>query len=173
MRAVTVRTVISAPREQVFEQISDLSGRVAWADHLMRDYRLARANPRGPGAAARFCVRAPLARRWVELNLTEVEPPRRVVETGRFGRGGASRFVAIWELVAESPTHTRVELTAWTEPSRADARVERLGGRRWLRGQLRTALQRLRLVFEDPPQAPLARVTVAGYEPAKHARFGA
>jgi len=28
-------------------------------------------------------------------------------------------------------------------------------------------------VFEDPPERPLARVTVGGYEPLKAARFGA
>jgi hypothetical protein len=29
------------------------------------------------------------------------------------------------------------------------------------------------MIFEEPPDEPLARATVAGYEPAKAPRFGA
>jgi hypothetical protein len=69
---------------------------------------------------------------------------------------------------------TRLELVLWTEPAtRLDAFKESLGARRWLKRQVKTSLSRLRRIFEEErPQAPLARATIAGYEPAKAARFG-
>lgn len=80
MRPLTVHAVISAPREEIFDFIVDLSRRPAWTDHWQRDYRLARANPVGKGAAARFVVRPPLRPRWwVELTIAEADRPRRVV----------------------------------------------------------------------------------------------
>ena len=45
-------------------------------------------------------------------------------------------------------------------------------GRRWLRRQVKASLSRLRKIFEERPEAPLARATIAGFEPAKAARFG-
>jgi hypothetical protein len=42
-----------------------------------------------------------------------------------------------------------------------------------VRRNTKKALERLRMIFEDPPDEPLARATVAGYEPQKSARFGA
>jgi hypothetical protein len=56
VRPITLQTVISAPREQVFELLGDLSRRVAWCDHYMKDYRLARVNLAGyaPMKKARF-----------------------------------------------------------------------------------------------------------------------
>ena len=59
MRQVTVDTVISAPREEIFDFVADLSRRPAFADHYLKDYRLARANPVGEGAAARFLLDRP------------------------------------------------------------------------------------------------------------------
>ena len=170
MRPVTLQTVISAPREEIFELVADLSRRVAWCDHFMEDYRLARAKPVGLGAAARFRARG----EWAEIAIAEYDPPRRLVEEGRIGRLGRSELRAVWELAPEGRGATRVVLTAWTEAGHPYDRLkEALGARRWLRSQLRTALGRLRTIFEEPPTAPLARVTVAGYEPMKKARFGA
>lgn len=172
MRPFTVHAAISVPRERVFDEVADLSGRIAWADHYMQDYRLARVNSRGEGAAARYRMRPPGGRQWVEVKLAECERPRRVVEHARYGRVGRSRMTAVWELVAESASHTRVEVTVWTEPARPDALLELLGARAWLRRQVKGSLERLRMALEEPPAEPLARVTVAGFEPAKHARFG-
>jgi uncharacterized protein YndB with AHSA1/START domain len=173
VRQFTVHTAISAPRERIFAEVADLAGRVAWCDHYMDDYRLARVNSRGEGAAARFRIEPPAGRQWVETQIVRCEAPRRLVEQGAYGRRARSKITAVWDLVAEGPDHTRVELTVWTDPARPDAAAEALGGRWWLRRQTKRALERLRMVFEEPPAEPLARVTVAGFEPAKHARFGA
>lgn len=140
----------------------------------MNDFRLARVNPSGEGAAARFMVEAPFTRQWVDLRIASADRPRRLVEAGRVGRIGRSRFGATYDFIPEGENATRVELTLWTEPgTRLDAFKESLGARRWLRRQSRMALERLRAIFEDPPAAPLARADIAGYEPLTHARFGA
>jgi uncharacterized protein YndB with AHSA1/START domain len=173
MRQVTVETVISAPREQVFDFVADLGGRPAYCDHYLDDYRLARANPYGQGAAARFRLRAPMAKEYAELTITEVDRPRRIVEEVRVGRLGRNRSLAVYEFVAEPGGTTRVELNTYSEPATIFDRLKEIGAPGWLRRQSKRALERLRLVFEEPPEGELARVTVAGYEPQKSARFGA
>lgn len=174
MRPVIVKTVISAPREEVFDLIADLSRRVAWTDHYTDDHRLARVNPVGLGAAIRYRVKPPLQpRQYVELSIVKVDRPRRIVEEGRLGRIGRTRMQAVYDLI-EDGSATTVELTSWTEPGiRFDAFKESFGIRRWLRRNTRASLARLRMVFEEPQRAPLAQVTIAGHEPAKNPRFGA
>ena len=173
MREVTVSTVISAPREQVFDFVCDLAGRPAFTDHFMRDYRLARVDPVGAGAAARFQLRAPLAKEYAELQITEADRPRRIVEEIRVGRRGRNRSVAVYDFTVESGGTTRVELTTYSEPATRVDRMKEIGAAGWLRRQTRKSLERLRRIFEEPPRGELKRASIAGYEPAKAPRFGA
>jgi uncharacterized protein YndB with AHSA1/START domain len=173
VREVTVSTVISAPREQVFDFVCDLAGRPAFTDHFMRDYRLARVDPVGAGAAARFQLRAPLAKEYAELQITEADRPRRIVEEIRVGRRGRNRSVALYDFIVEGGGTTRVELTTYSEPATPIDRLKEIGAAGWMRRQTRKALDRLRMIFEEPPRGELKRATIAGYEPAKAARFGA
>jgi uncharacterized protein YndB with AHSA1/START domain len=173
VREVTVSTVISAPREQVFDFVCDLAGRPAFTDHFMRDYRLARVDPVGRGAAARFQLRAPLAKEYAELQITEADRPRRIVEESRVGRRGRNRSVALYDFIVEGGGTTRVELTTYSEPATPIDRLKEIGAAGWMRRQTRKALDRLRMIFEEPPRGELKRATIAGYEPAKAARFGA
>jgi uncharacterized protein YndB with AHSA1/START domain len=172
MRQVTVHTVISAPRERVFDFVADLSLRPAYCDHYLRDYRLARANPRGLGAAARFRLDGPLAREWAEIEITECDRPRRIVEEGRVGRLGRSRLVAVYDFVPEAAGTTRVELTTYSEPATFVDRVKHAGATGWVRRRSRRALERLRRIFEEAPAGELPRVRIAGYEATKAPRFG-
>jgi uncharacterized protein YndB with AHSA1/START domain len=171
VRQVVVDTFISASREEVFDFVADLAGRPAYTDHYLDDYRLARANPYGKGAAARFLLRAPLAKEYGELEIVECDRPRRIVEEVKVGRLGRSRSLAVYEFIPE-PGGTRVELTTYSEPATAIDVVRQLGAPGWIRRQTKTALERLRMIFEEPPGRPLARATIAGYEPLKAARFG-
>lgn len=173
MREVTVSTVISAPREQVFDFVCDLAGRPAFTDHFIRDYRLARVDPVGAGAAARFQLRAPLAKEYAELQITEADRPRRIVEEIRVGRRGRNRSVALYDFIVEGGGTTRVELTTYSEPATPIDRLKEIGAAGWMRRQTRKALDRLRMIFEEPPSGELKRATIAGYESAKAARFGA
>lgn len=173
MRPLTVHASISAPREEIFDRLADLAQRPAFSDHYLSDYRLARVDSTGTGAAARFRVRAPLSAPWAELVIAECDRPRRIVERVRLGRLGRSLASAVYDLSDDVKGVTRVELTIWTEPAtRLDAVRDALGARRWLRRQAKLALERLRLMLEEPPPRPLVLATIAGYEPSKAARFG-
>lgn len=173
MRPFTVHTSIAAPREEVFDFVSDLAARVAYCDHYMHDFRLTRPRSAGVGAAARFTLATPLVSTWCEIAIAESDRPRRIVERARLWRLGRTPAVAVYEFLQDVHGVTRVELTVWTEPAtRIDALKESVGARRWLRRQTKTALERLRLVFEEQRDAPLARASIAGYEPLKAPRFG-
>jgi uncharacterized protein YndB with AHSA1/START domain len=173
VRQVTVDTHISAPREEVFDFVSDLAARPAYMDHFLHDYRLARVNPVGEGAAARFRLKAPLAREYAELRIKEVDRPRRIVEELSMGRRGRIRSVALYDFMVEPGGLTRVELTTYSEPATHVDRLKEIGAAWWVRRKTKAALERLRKLFEEPPKGPLERATIAGYEAAKAARFGA
>ena len=173
MREVTVSTIISAPREEVFDFVCDLAGRPAYTDHFMHDYRLARVQPIGVGAAARFKLDAPLSNQYAELTITEADRPRRIIEEIRVGRRGRNRSVAVYDFTRESASVTRVELTTFSEPATMVDRFREIGAAGWMRRKTRKSLDRLRMIFEEPRKEPLRRATIAGYEPDKAARFGA
>jgi uncharacterized protein YndB with AHSA1/START domain len=172
VRQVTVSTVITAPREEVFDFVCDLAARPAYTDHFMRDYRLARVNPVGVGAAARFQLKAPFAKEYAELQVTEVDRPRRIVEELAVGRRGRNRSLAVYDFSVDAPGVTRVELTTFSEPATLIDRVKELGAAGWMRRQTSKALNRLRMIFEEPPRGELKRATIAGFEPDKAPRFG-
>lgn len=166
-------TVISAPREQVFDLVADLSARPAFADHYMKDFRLARANPRGRGAAARFLLDRRIFRDYAEISIAECDRPERIVEEGRVGRRGRSRMTAVYEFREEEGGSTRVELRISNEPKTAVDRMRQRGLHGWLRRQCGGALERLRRIFEEGEGATVERVRVAGHEPHVAPRFGA
>jgi hypothetical protein len=101
-----------------------------------------------------------------------MDAPRLIVERGRIGRWGRTTGWTEWEL---SDVYGATELTAtvWTVPGiRWDGLKESLGARPWVKRQMGRSLKRLRTIFEERPERPLARTTVAGYEPLKAARYG-
>jgi uncharacterized protein YndB with AHSA1/START domain len=172
MRPIRAHVTISAPREQVYDLVVDLAARVAWCDHFQRDFHLTRPRSSGTGAGARFYVKAPGFHTWVEESVVEAPRPRVIREKLRLSRLG--RTPGFLEYTFEPLGNaTRIELVLWTEPAtRLDAFKESFGARRWLKRQVKTSLSRLRKIFEERREAPLARATIAGYEPAKAARFG-
>jgi uncharacterized protein YndB with AHSA1/START domain len=174
MIPVTVHAFISAAREDLFDFIADLGARPAWCDHFMKDYRLAHPDCHGEGAGARYRLDAPGYKHYVGVTIVEAERPVRIVEALNGGRNGKTHGEFAWELSREGRGLTRVEVTYASEPGTPrEALKERLGSRRWSRRQLRTALERLRVIFEERPDGPLARATVAGEEPLRAPRFGA
>lgn len=172
MREVTVHAVISAPRERIFDFVSDLSLRPAYCDHYLREYRLARANPRGVGAAARFRLDGPLAKEWAEIEIKVCDRPKRIVEEGRVGRLGRSRLVAVYDFIPEAAGTTRVELTTYSDPGTLVDRIKQTGASGWVRRRSRKALRRLRDIFETGSAEELARATIAGNDPGKAPRYG-
>jgi uncharacterized protein YndB with AHSA1/START domain len=172
MRPVTVTKHIYAPRERVFDFVADLAARPAYSDHYLDDYRLARANPYGVGASARFRIDAPFAKEYAELAVSECDRPRRIVEEIRVGRLGRNRSVAVYEFMAGAGGLTHVELSLLSEPANPLESVKQYLARGWIRRNAAKSLERLRMIFEEPPDEPLRRVTIAGWEAVKAPRFG-
>ena len=80
-------TVISAPREQVFDYLQDIANHGEFTDHYLVDWHLTRIDSVGLGAGARFRVRAPGNRySWADVTFAEVDRPYRIVEVGRTGK---------------------------------------------------------------------------------------
>jgi uncharacterized protein YndB with AHSA1/START domain len=172
VRPVESRITISAPRDEVFHFIADVANRVAWMDHFLKDFRLTRVHSVGVGAGAAFVVDSPLFPQRAEYQIVEAEAPRRLVERGRIGRLGRTTGWTEWELV-ESYGSTELTVTVWTEPGiRWDGIKEGLGARPWFKRQMAASLRRLRKIFEEQSDRPLARTGVAGFEPLKAARYG-
>jgi uncharacterized protein YndB with AHSA1/START domain len=167
---VTVSTVISAPREVVFDYLQDIANHAEFTDHFMVDWHLTRLDSVGRGAGARFRVKAPGNRfSWGDVTFVEVQRPHRILEVGRTGKNNRIRTVGSYELDPAAGDATRVTFTLQTDPATlADRLMEGLGARRWLRRKNAKALQRLRAIMEEGtgPGARAVRrgprVTVAG-----------
>jgi uncharacterized protein YndB with AHSA1/START domain len=173
MLPVTAQASISASREELYDYIVDLALRPAWCDHYLKDYRLVSPRSRGVGAGARYLIDAPLSGLYMEVTIVEAESPRRIVERAHGGRNLRTKGGVSWELTRAGAGLTRVEMTTWHEPGTPrEAFKQRLGMHGWLNRQGKTALDRLRLIFEEGTTEPLARATVAGFEPLKAPRFG-
>ncbi len=56
---MTVSTVVSAPRERVFDYLQDIANHPEFTDHYLVDWHLTRIDSVGRGAGARFRVKAP------------------------------------------------------------------------------------------------------------------
>lgn len=166
MGPVSAEIEIDASRERVFEVLSDLSRRHALTDHFLTDFHLTRIDSRGIGAGARFRVSQPLRSVWMDTAIAELEPPHRIVERGRGGRGNRIPVGTAWELTQAGGALTRVRVSHWTEPSNPiDRVVEALSGAAVLQERAwREVLRRLRDQVESGAAAE-APVAVAGGNP--------
>jgi uncharacterized protein YndB with AHSA1/START domain len=164
MQPVTVSTVISAPRERVFDYLQDIANHSEFTDHYLVDWHLTRIDSVGRGAGARFRVkvRGPGSRfSWADSTFVEVERPRRIVEVGRAGKNNRIRTLGVYELSPAAHGSTRVSFTLETVPDKlSDRLLESLGARRWTKRKTRRAMRRLRSILERD-EGRGARVTVA------------
>jgi len=160
---VTVSTVISVPREQVFDYLQDIANHPEFTDHYLVDWHLTRADSVGLGAGARFRVKAPGNRfSWADSTFAELERPYRIVEVGRTGKNNRIRTLAVYELAPGAAGTTRVSFTLETVPATlADRLLEGLGARAWTKRQNRRAMRRLRTILEQG-EGRGHRVTLAG-----------
>jgi uncharacterized protein YndB with AHSA1/START domain len=173
MLPVTAQASISASREELYNYIVDLALRPAWCDHYLSDYRLTSPRSVGVGAGARYLIDAPMSRLYMEVTIVEAESPRRILERAHGGRNLRTKGGVTWDLTRAGAGLTRVEMTTWHEPGTPrEAFKQRFGMRGWMNRRTKTALERLRLIFEEGSREPLARATVAGFEPLKAPRFG-
>ena len=164
MEPVTLMTTIARPREEVFEYLADVANHSEFTDHCLVEWHLTREDSYGAGAGARFRVKSRFDRfSYGDLTLTEVQPPERIVATGRAGRFNRMRTHTEWTLREPRPGRTEVTFVTRSEPATASDRLmERL-----LRVAASTrrchqrALERLRAILEAGDQRG-AHTTVAG-----------
>jgi len=159
---VTVSTIISAPREQVFDYLQDIANHSEFTDHFIVDWRLTRIDSIGRGAGARFRVKAPGNRfSWADATFVEVDWPHRIVEAGRTGKNNRIRTLGVYDLAPAASGTTRVRFTLQTMPATlSDRLVESLGARGWLKRKNGRAMRRLRAIIERGEDRG-SRVTVA------------
>jgi uncharacterized protein YndB with AHSA1/START domain len=166
MGPVSAEIEIDAPRERAFATIADLARRPSFTDHFLTGFHLTRIESSGVGAGARFRTGSRRRSIWMDTAIVELDPPHKLFERGRGGRGNRIPSATAWELTEGSGSLTRVRVSHWTEPSNPiDRALETLSGsagsaqRGW-----REALRRLRDQLEsgDPAPAPAA---VAGGNP--------
>jgi len=159
---VTVSTIISAPREQVFDYLQDIANHSEFTDHFIVDWRLTRIDSIGRGAGARFRVKAPGNRfSWADATFVEVDRPHRIVEAGRTGKNNRIRTLGVYDLAPAASGTTRVRFTLETMPATlSDRMLESLGARGWLKRKNGRAMRRLRAIIERGEDRG-SRVTVA------------
>jgi uncharacterized protein YndB with AHSA1/START domain len=160
MGPISVTRAIDAPRDLIFEFVSDLANRPAFTDHFLREYRLERFESAGVGAAAR--MRIPKAGLWMESVIVEASRPHRILEQGKGGRLDRIPILTAWEFV-EGPGAETSEVTVrfGTEPLHPVDRVRELRrGERFYRRQWSTALSRLKDLIESGQHGD--RVVIAG-----------
>lgn len=162
MGPVSAEIEIDAPREEVFAALADLAARPSFTDHFLAGFHLTRIDGSGVGAGARFQVRAPLRKVWMDTNIVALEEPFRIVEEGRGGRANRIPNHTVWELTEAAGGLTAVRVSHWTEPGALDRGLELLsGGSFWQGRGWRQALRRLRDNLESDRPAS-ERIAVAG-----------
>jgi uncharacterized protein YndB with AHSA1/START domain len=163
MDPVSVSTLISKPREEVFEYLADIANHAEFTDHYLTDWHLTRERSYGTGAGARFRIKAPFARfSWADMTLAELDPPFRIIEHGRGGKYNRIRLFGTYTLKAGPGETTSVEYEFETRPVQpSDRLMEALGGRVWTRRQTAKAMRRLRAILEGDGK-PGPRPSISG-----------
>jgi uncharacterized protein YndB with AHSA1/START domain len=151
MEPFTVSTTIAKPREEVFEYLADIANHSEFSDHYRVDWHMTRENTYGPGAGARFRIKAPLNRfSWADMTFFEIRAPYRIVERGRGGKYNRIRMLGTYTLSPGPSGTTKVEYTLETVPSQiSDRLLEIVGGRSWNRRKASKAMRRLRTILEE------------------------
>lgn len=162
MGPISAEIEIDVPREEAFAKLADLAERPSFTDHFLTDFHLTRIDSEGVGAGARFRVKAPLRKVWMDTTILALEEPFRIVEEGRGGRANRIPNHTVWELTDAAGGLTAVRVSHWTEPGHLDRALELLSAgsvfqaRGW-----REAMRRLRDGLESDEPAS-ERIAVAG-----------
>jgi uncharacterized protein YndB with AHSA1/START domain len=164
---------ISAPREDVFDFVADLANRPAWTDHFQRELHMTRTYSNRTGSASRYRTDPPFGKQlYSDLAIVELDRPRHILEEGVQGRLNKSRVQLVWDFAQDGTSLTHISFEMRTEPYGRLGRWSETGAHGYYKRQWKSALERLRQIFEERPEGDLARATVAGYEPLKAPRYG-
>jgi uncharacterized protein YndB with AHSA1/START domain len=86
MKPVSVATIVAKPPQEVFGYLDALANHERFLDHYLTDWQFSGPR-RGIGAEARARANAIGSQDWFEIEVTESEPPRRIVERGASAGG--------------------------------------------------------------------------------------
>lgn len=164
MDPVTLSTTIARPREEVFEYLADVANHAEFTDHCLVDWHLTREDSYGRGAGGRFRTKSRFDRfSYGDVTLAEVQPPARILATGRGGRYNRIRTRSEWTLESDGDGGTRVEFSTESTPATfADRQLEKLLRVRASTTRChRRALERLRAILEAGEQRG-TRASVSG-----------
>jgi uncharacterized protein YndB with AHSA1/START domain len=163
MDPITSSVLIDRPREQVYEYLADIANHWEFTDHYVREVHMTREDTYGIGAGMRFRVPTPFNRfDWAEVTITDMEPPRRIVEKGRGGKYNRIRTVLVYELDVAAGHGTRVTLTTETQPRFPSDRLIEVFARGPLKRRQRKALKRLRSILEEDRERGRRATIAAG-----------
>jgi uncharacterized protein YndB with AHSA1/START domain len=161
----TLHVNIDRPREEVFAYLADVANHPEFTDHFLTEWRLTREQSEGRGAGARYRQGGRFDRfGYYDLNLAELDPPRRIVAVGRGGKYNRIKTFHQWTLEPTSGG-TRLEYVYESEPPLATDRfIEAVSGRRgWFRRNSGKSLRRLQGILEENRDRG-ARATIAGLD---------
>jgi uncharacterized protein YndB with AHSA1/START domain len=163
MDPITASVVVDRPREQVYEYLADIANHWEFTDHYVREVHMTREDTYGVGAGMRFRVPTPFNRfAWAEVTITDMEPPRRIVERGRGGKYNRIRLVIVYLLEPAGGHGTRVTITTETQPKYPSDRLIEAFARRPLKRRQRKALKRLRSILEEDRERGRRATIAAG-----------
>jgi uncharacterized protein YndB with AHSA1/START domain len=163
MRPFSISTVVDAPRERVFEYLSDIANHAEFSGDYLHDFRLERMKSSGVGAAASYRIAFPLGRTWAESVITELETPHLIRLEGQMGRLGRIKTQAVYRLTQEGSGMTRVEYGFEAVPGvPADRLRDLLGFRAWLKSKSRGGLRQLAAILERGRPSTHAATVAAG-----------
>ncbi|MGN6557021.1 MAG: SRPBCC family protein [Solirubrobacterales bacterium] len=107
MKPVTVEATVTKPPSEVFEFLDALANHERFLDHYLVDWKFS-GPKRGMGAKARARVDAPGSQDHFEFEVTESDPPHRIVERG-VSSGGKRKTRGTYRLEQAPDGGTRIE----------------------------------------------------------------
>jgi hypothetical protein len=119
MKPVTVSTSVHRSPAEVYEFLDLLANHERFLDHFLVDWKFSGAG-RGVGARARARQDAPASQDWMEFEVVETDPPRRIAEQGTSAHG-KRRTRGTYVLEPEGEGGTRVSFTLeWLQAPRSE-----------------------------------------------------
>jgi Polyketide cyclase / dehydrase and lipid transport len=119
VKPVTVSVTVPYPRDDVYDFLDVIANHEPFTNHLMVDWSYS-GPPRGVGARARTRLRKPGRPDWIELEVIEVDPPRRSVEQA-VSAGGRRRTQGTYVLEETPGGGTRISFEfAWLQAPPAE-----------------------------------------------------
>jgi hypothetical protein len=151
MKPVSVSVEVPQSRQQVYDLLDVLGNHEQFTDHFLLDWQVS-GSASGVGAKARMRVKSPGPDDWLDMEVTDAEPPRTTSEESVSANGRRrTRGTYVLDELPGGGTRISFEL-AWLEaPLR-----ERLGApltRAVVRRANARSLQRLAAVLASNPVA--------------------